>query len=311
MSREAEAKIILAVLGMPTKQQNPNAVYTFLAFTDVGPNTAWGAAHAVRRTPHDVISFAGTAYGKVYAENTRETIRRHAIHQFVQGGILLRNPDDPTLATNSPNTHYAISPEALVVVRAFGTARFAEAAEAFLLHVGGGLAQRYASPRRSHHVPVTLPDGRQVGLSPGKHNLLQASIVHAFLPRFAPDAVILYLGDTDNKTLVHEQSALDKLGIPTGKHDKLPDVVAHDVARDWLFLIEAVTSHGPVSAKRYMELEAMLGASRPGRVYVSAFPDFSTYKKYAQDIAWETEVWIADAPEHLLHYNGDRFYGPR
>jgi len=204
-----------------------------------------------------------------------------------------------------------MSPEALVVVRAFGKTNFADVAETFLAHVGGGLAQRYAGHRRSHEVPVKLPDGRQVHLSPGRHNQLQAAIVQEFLPRFAPHAVLLYLGDTDNKTLLHDVDSLAQLGIPVGMHGKLPDVVAHDAEKDWLFLIEAVTSHGPVSAKRRMELESALGLSRPGRVYVSAFPDFGTFKKYAQDVAWETEVWIADAPEHLLHYNGDRFYGPR
>ncbi|MFS2517149.1 MULTISPECIES: BsuBI/PstI family type II restriction endonuclease [Parabacteroides] len=29
------------------------------------------------------------------------------------------------------------------------------------------------------------------------------------------------------------------------------------------------------------------------------------------DIAWETEVWIAENPGHMIHFNGDRFIGPR
>jgi hypothetical protein len=96
-----DAKEILMAFGMPAEQQNPNAVYTLLAFADVGPRTAWSRASNPRRTPHDVIVFARDSYQKVYAENTRETIRRQAIHQFVQGGILARNPDDPNLATAS------------------------------------------------------------------------------------------------------------------------------------------------------------------------------------------------------------------
>ena len=95
------------------------------------------------------------------------------------------------------------------------------------------------------------------------------------------------------------------------KHDKLPDVVLYDERRNWLFLVEAVTSHGPVSAKRHLELETVLANAKPGRVYVSAFPSFREFKKYADEIAWETEVWVAEFPEHLLHYNGDRFFGPR
>ena len=281
-----EAKLILAALGMPKTQQNPNAVYTFLAFAD-------------------------EKYGKTYAENTRETIRRQAIHQFVQGGILTRNPDEPGLATNSPRTHYALTAEALEVARAFGTPDFDSAAARFRAAQGGGLAERYAKPRRSAEVVLTLPDGASITLSPGAHNRLHARIIEAFLPRFAPGARVLYLGDTDHKSKLVDAPRLRALGVPVTKHDKLPDLVLHDEHRNWLFLIEAVTSHGPVSPKRQMELQQALASSTAGRVYVSAFPSFREFKKYAADIAWETEVWVAEFPDHLLHYNGDRFFGPR
>lgn len=309
--RPTEAKALLAALGMPPAQQNDNAAYTLLAFAGIGARTPWSAATAARLTPHDVIQFARARHRKNYAENTRETIRRQAIHQFVQGGILIRNPDDPTLATNSPRTHYALTEEALVVIRAHGTARFAALASAFLAQVGGGLAARYGARRGAAGVVVTIAPGATLRLSPGEHNRLQASVIHEFLPRFAAGARILYLGDTDHKSLHVDDAALVALGMPVTKHDKLPDVVLYDEVRDWLFLIEAVTTHGPVSPKRHAELEETLGACRPGRVYVSAFPAFREFKKYAAHIAWETEVWIAETPDHLLHYNGDRFCGPR
>jgi hypothetical protein len=136
--KRSEAKQILEALGMPPAQQNPNAQYTLLAFTGIRPGACWSDAAEPRLTPHDVIAFAHEAYGKLYAENTRETIRRQAIHQFVQGGILIRNPDDPTLPTNSPLTHYAMTAEALDVVRAFGTPEFSAAAERFRLARAGG-----------------------------------------------------------------------------------------------------------------------------------------------------------------------------
>ncbi|MEO7328568.1 MAG: BsuBI/PstI family type II restriction endonuclease [Minicystis sp.] len=181
----------------------------------------------------------------------------------------------------------------------------------FLGQTGGGLAARYAAGRRTAGVPVALPEGPVLALSPGGHNQLQAQVIHEFLPRFAKGARVLYLGDTDHKSLHVEEAALASLGVPVTKHDKLPDIVLHDERRGWLFLIEAVTTHGPVSAKRHMELEAMLRDCKAGRVYVSAFPGFKEFKLYASSIAWETEVWLAEVPEHLLHYNGDRFFGPR
>lgn len=306
-----EAKQILAALGMPKAQQNPNAVYTFLAFAGVGPRVAWSRASTPRLTPHDVIAFTHQRYGKSYAENTRETIRRQAIHQFVQGGILVRNPDEPGLPTNSPRTHYALTAEAIEVARAFGTSGFDAAGTKFREAQGGGLAERYARPRQTAAVTVTLPDGGSVTLSPGAHNRLHGQVIEAFLPRFAPGARVLYLGDTDHKSKRVDEARLAALGVPVTKHDKLPDLVLHEEKRNWLFLIEAVTSHGPVSAKRHMELEEVLVGATAGRVYVSAFPSFREFKKYAADIAWETEVWVADCPDHLLHYNGDRFFGPR
>lgn len=306
-----DAKVILEALGMPAAQQNPNAVYTLLAFADVGPKTSWSKASDPRLTPHDVIQFADAKYGKRYAENTRETIRRQAIHQFVQGGILARNPDEPGLPTNSPRTHYALTGEALGVIRAFGTPAFTSAAKTFLAAHGGGLVQRYGRARKEAFVAVDLPDGVKLELSPGAHNQLQAAIVHDFRPRFAPDSRVLYLGDTDHKTKHLDEAGLREAGVPVTKHDKLPDVVLYDPGKRWLYLIEAVTSHGPVSSKRHLELEAVLSGSKAGRVYVSAFPSFKEFKKYAEEIAWETEVWVADFPEHLLHYNGDRFFGPR
>lgn len=306
----AEAKAVLQALGLPRAQQNPNAVYTLLAFADIGPTAAWLEAEAPRRNPHEVIAFASDVYGKKYAENTRETIRRQAIHQLVQAGVLVRNPDAPDLPTNSPRTHYALTDEALSVLHAYGTPGFEAAAAAFKEAHEGGLAERYAGARRAAGHAVEI-DGEVVVLSPGDHNQLQVQIVEELRPRFAPGARLLYLGDTDQKSKVVKTELLAELGVPLTQHDKLPDVVLHDERRGWLFLIEAVTSHGPVSPKRHVELEEAFGSSKLGRVYISAFLSFREFKKHADTIAWETEVWIAEAPGHMLHFNGDRFMGPR
>lgn len=169
----------------------------------------------------------------------------------------------------------------------------------------------YARSRQMNTVPVRLPDGRELRLSPGTHNALQRDVIEQFLPRLAPGAHVLYLGDTDHKTLCLDERGLQVIGIPIGKHDKLPDIVALDSHRNWLFLIEAVASHGPVDEKRRLELISLLASCEIGPVYVSAFPDFREFKRRADKIAWETEVWLADLPDHLLHYDGDRFLGPR
>ena len=146
---------------------------------------------------------------------------------------------------------------------------------------------------------------------PGKHNKLEVAIMEEFGPRFAPGARLIYLGDMAKKTLVLDEAAFAKLGMTVSEHGKFPDVILYDSKKKWIFLIEAVTAHGPVSPKRQIELEKLFAKCKAGKIYVTAFLDFVTYKKYATDIAWETEVWIAEMPSHLIHFNGDKFLGPR
>jgi len=132
-----------------------------------------------------------------------------------------------------------------------------------------------------------------------------------FAPRFAHGAKLLYMGDAANKTLIMDAAALTRLGFPADKHSKLPDIVLFLPKKNWLYLIEVVTSHGPVSPKRYEELERIFSKSKVERVYVSVFPDFKEFLRHARNIAWDTEIWIAEAPDHLIHYNGDKFIGAR
>lgn len=139
---------------------------------------------------------------------------------------------------------------------------------------------------------------------------MQVDVIREFGPRFVPGGTLVYLGDAARKTVVLETSVFETLGVSLPSHEKLPDVVIYDQKRNYLFLIEAVTSHGPVSPKRHVELEAMLQDCTAGRVYVSAFPDFSTFRNFLTGIAWETEVWVAEIPDHLIHFDGERFLSP-
>ena len=249
-------------------------------------------------------------YGADYAPTTRETFRRQVLHQFVQGRIADYNPFEPNLPTNSPRAHYAVAQVALEALRRYGTEGWEAAVARF--HRGyDTLVERYEREQSRRLVPITLPDGQELRLSPGRHNEVQKAVVEQFAPRFAPGARLLYMGDTARKNLLLDKAGLSQLGIAIADHGKLPDVVLYDIKRKWLFLIEAVTSHGPMTPKRIVELEEMLSACLVGTVYVSAFPDFGEFRKHMKTIAWETEVWLCDAPGHMIHYNGDRFLGPR
>lgn len=303
--------MILDALGLPPAQQNDISALTFLALCGVRPSDPWTAASRKSLTIRKgIMEFIAVEYGKVYRENTRESFRRQVLHQFHQAKVADYNPDNPQLPTNSPNAHYAISEGALAVARSYGSSKWTKGVAEFTATYGN-LLETYARHRPENLIPVTFPDGRVFHLSPGQHNVVQAAIIEEFAPRFAPGAVVLYLGDTMKKDLWVDTKYLSDLGIPMTQHDKLPDVVLHESGKDWLFLIEAVTSHGPMSPKRIFELEKMLSGCRSGKIFVTAFPNFAEFRKNAKDVAWETEVWIAEVPEHLIHYNGDKFFGPR
>jgi type II restriction enzyme len=314
MAKIDEAKEILKALGLPPKQQNDVAACTLLALGNIKESTSWSRAERRALRIHDMIVFTNEEYrvpsGKdPYKENTRETFRRQAIHQFEQARVVDRNPNDSGLETNSPRTQYALSESALEVIRSYSTKGFAKEAAAFEASHGSLLAV-YSAKKKMHLVPVLMADGTKLMLSPGKHNELQAAIVTEFAGRFARGSSLLYLGDTAKKTLVLDEVTLKSIGVPITKHDKLPDVVLYDAKRKWLFLIEAVTSHGPVSPKRKVELEKVLANCKAERIYVSAFPDFKEFRRHIDDVAWETEVWIGENPDHMIHFNGDKFLGP-
>ena len=311
MASVEEAQEVLEALGMPPPQRNRMAGLTLLALCRLKPGSPWSKANRKRCTvTKGVMDFLRKHHGTEYAPNTRETFRRQVLHQFVLAGIAEFNAFEPELPTNSPRAHYALTPSALRAIRAFGGDGWGHAAALFRQD-SAGLAKTRGLKRERRRVPVRIPEGSELLLSPGKHNELQKAVVEAFAPRFAPGAKLLYLGDTEKKNLWVDDDGLADAGIAITKHDKLPDVILHDEEREWIFLVEAVTSHGPVTPKRLIELTDVAEQATVGLVFVTAFPDVAEFRKHMATIAWETEVWMADAPDHMIHFNGDRFLGPR
>lgn len=311
MIKIQEAQEILKALGLPPAQYNEMAALTFLALCNIKENDKW--AKATRQSlgvTKGIMTFVNENYGKSYAPNTRETFRRQVLHQFVQARVVDYNPDEPTIPVNSPRAHYALTSEVLEVVKTYKTRNWKKSLKNFI-DIVGKLSEVYLKERELIQIPIVLQNGEILKLSAGKHNEVQAAIVEQFAPRFANGGTLLYLGDTAKKDLFVDENGLKDLGIPIDQHSKLPDVVIYDNKRKWLFLIEAVTSHGPVSPKRLLELEDFLKNCKVGKVYVTAFPDMTEFKKHSNNIAWETEVWLMEVPDHMIHFNGDRFMGPR
>ncbi len=307
--RIAEAREILTAFGLPAEQRNERAALTLLALLDLPPQKSWAEADDPLRGVTPIMEFVAKHYGKKWAPNTRETVRRFTLHQFEQAGLVVANPDQPDRPTNSPKYCYQIEPRALAVIRKFRAPGWERSLRQYLADART-LAQRYAQARDMQRIPLDLAPGVTIRLSPGGQNALVKKIVSEFCPRFTPGGKPVYVGDTHKKWAYFDADYLRGLGVSVEEHGKMPDVVVHFIKRNWLVLIEAVTSHGPVNPKRLMELKVLFTGSKAGLVFVTAFLNRRGLLKYLGDIAWETEAWVADAPDHMIHFNGERFLGP-
>lgn len=276
---------------------------------DLRPDVPWADAQAPLCGITPVIDFIAEAYGVRYAPNTRETIRDDAVKFFVESGLLLRNPDEPNRPTNSGNTVYQIEPSALALLRKIGTPGWASALQAYLAS-RESVRDELVRKRVLARVPVTLPDGSKVALSPGGQNPLIKAIIEHFCPVFAPGGIVIYIGDTENKFVHLEVEHLSSLGVELDSAAKIPDVIVHYTEKNWLLLIEAVTSAGPVDGKRRKELKDLFAGCKAGLVFVTAFETRRAMQSFLAHIAWESEVWIGEDPNHMIHFNGERFLGP-
>lgn len=305
MSKLEEAKRILRELKVPLKQQSDLCGYVILSMADIKKDDKWANATNKWIRIHDVIAFIREFYEVSYAENSRETFRKQAMHHFRNAAFI----EDNGKATNSPNYRYRLTDEMLLLVKTFQSNLWEEQKNNFLKS-HQNLIDLYSSKKAVRKMPVKI-NGSDFTFSPGKHNQLQKFIIEEFAPRFAENSECLYVGDTIQKDLVKNEEKLKELGFEITLHDKMPDVVLYSEDKNWIYFVESVTSVGAMEPKRIKEIEEMTENVSAGKIYVTAFLNFKTFKKFSESLAWETEVWIADMPDHMIHLNGDKFLGPR
>lgn len=305
MAKIDEARTILQSIGMPERQQADLCCYALLAMCNVGESTDWANATNEWTRIHDILQFTREQYNVLYAENSRETFRKQAMHQFRDAAI----SEDNGKATNSPNYRYRITDEALQLIQSYNSAAWS-AQLAHFTENHESLISIYASKKEVQKMPVQI-NGISYLFSTGSHNELQKVIIEEFAPRFAPSCECLYVGDSTERDLYKDVEQLARLRFEITLHDKMPDVVLYRKDVDWLYFIEAVTSGGPMSPERIMNIQEMTRNVKCGKIFVTAFPDFKTFKRFSEALAWETEVWLSDMPDHMIHLNGDKFIGPR
>lgn len=303
MSIIEQARDFLTQIGAPARQCNFMCCYVLVALSNMAQKSAWSEAENPWMGPHDIIVYLDDNCIKSYAENSRETIRKKCLRPFRDLAII----EDNGLASNSGKYKYRLTDEIIELIRTYETDEWPTALKYYTKY-NKALVHSYQSKKELEKMPVRV-NGQDLRFSPGKHNQLQKQILEVFAPKFATGFECLYVGDSADRDMYKNTERLQELGFDITL-DVLPDVVLYVPDKKWLFFVECVTTVGPVDQKRKNDIENMTNAVAAGNVYVTAFPNFATYKKFSQDLAWETEVWIAEMPEHLIHLNGDRFLGP-
>ncbi|HLO60968.1 MAG TPA: BsuBI/PstI family type II restriction endonuclease [Bacteroidales bacterium] len=306
-----EALEILEALGIPldcSERRKERMAVCFMAVS--GVTNDWSKArYDLFLRSRDIISFVNKNFEENISPGSYDDIRRQDLKLLVLGEMVINSGTENNFSTNSPTRAYAIHPDVQSLLIHYGTDNWSDELEKFKkgrLPLVEVLARR----RDIKKIPVTLPDGKPIELSMGEHNILQKAIVEEFLPRFGKGCKVLYLGDTSHKLLHIEVEILKKIGFFELSHDELPDVIAFDAERNWLFLIEALVTSGPMSEVRLHELKSMLKACTAELIFVTAFLKRDDFRKWMPLIGWETEVWIMESPDHLIHFNGHKFLGP-
>jgi adenine-specific DNA-methyltransferase len=298
-----EALQILLELGLPRAQLNERSALTLLALLDLKPTEPWESAVSPLMGITPMMQFMAQHYGKTYKPNTRETVRRQTVHQFLDAALIVANPDNPGRPINSPKTVYQIEESVLELLRTYKTPEWEKSIRTYLASVET-LKKRYAQEREFSRIPVRI-EGEVKTLSPGGQNVLIEKIISEFAPRFTPGGKLVYVGDTDEKFAHFNEAALLDLGVTVDSHGKMPDVIIHHLKKNWLVLIEAVTSHGSINPKRKKELETIFANTKIPLVMVTTFLSRKAIVEYLAEIAWETDVWVAEDATHLIHFNGE------
>ena len=314
MTMIEEAKNLLKLFEFDEKRTNDMAARTLLSLLNLREGDTWDQATNNRIGVRGLMDWMRNNLDYQIAENSRETVRREVLHQFVAAAFCEHNDDDPNRPTNSSKNVYRVSPNALNVIRMYSgndanSSEFTIALEEYLADFQS-LVELQREERRMAKIPVRMPSNEIEYINPGGQNKLIKAMVEEFCPRFIPGGRVLYIGDADNKTVHYDKDIFSSLGINLDMHGKMPDLVVYQEDKNWLFLMEAVTSHGPVNALRKKDLESLFIGSKVGIVYVSCFPNRQVLRSHLMDIAWETEVWLESDPTHMIHFNGSRFMGP-
>lgn len=256
----------------------------------------------------DVIEFENKYYGESISSGSYDNIRRKDLKLLVEAGIVVNSSCSNVQATNNPMRGYALSCDFVELLHNYGLSSWKNKLNEYIANQSS-LKEELSRLRDLNKIPVILPNGITLKLSNGEHNSLQKAIIEEFLPRYGFGASVLYVGDAEDKFLHLDRDVLSEIHFFNLDHEELPDVIAFSKEKNLLYLIEAYHSTGEWSELRLRTIKRKLNESGCTAIplFFTAFENKNSFRQKAKDIAWETEVWIADNPDHIIHFNGYKF----
>lgn len=269
---------------------------------------AISASNKIFMRSRDVIDFENKYYGENISPGSYDDIRRKDLKVLVEAGVVVNSSSTNIQSTNNQLRGYALSPIFADLLHNYDCPTWEKKLSDYIANQKS-LKEEFRRLRDLDKIPVILPNGITLKLGKGEHNNLQKSIIEEFLPRYGFGASVLYIGDTDDKLLYLDKDSLDDIKFFELKHEELPDIIAYSKEKNLLYLIEAFHSTGEWNELRLRLIKQKLidSGCTATPIYFTAFENKNSFRLKSKDIAWETEVWIADNPDHLIHFNGYKF----
>jgi hypothetical protein len=301
-----EVKVLLQQLGLDRKLITEQSAICVLALTDGVERP--GLLPGKKRLRdgariHDIIEFARQECGKEVAENTRESYRKLSLRPLCEEGLVIRHQ----LSTNDPKTFYRLHPEMLRILTSPAPLERRWLSQELAARLSQG--ETWKQQRRRAEIPVEVGQPQPYFLSPGMHSRLAADVVQVYAPEFLKAPQVLYLGDTRHKGGYQNRDLMRELNLPIQVTTSLPDVILLCEAERRVVVVEVVASSGPISEARLLQLEQLVQQAlalgyRPR--YVTAFPSRRIFRRFVEEIAWGTQVWIANEAEQVITFGARR-----
>ena len=310
-----DAKNILVSIGMPPNLTNPRSVMTLAALAEMCDEKKWRAASEGYHGTHHIVDFINIHFPNKagldktpYAENSRETFRKANIKPWISAGIL---ESKAGLATNDKDNSHRFTSYFASLIRTYGTEQWEEKLADYK-ETHASYAEYLKQTKAIERNYIAEYEGINISLKKSAHNKLQVNILNSLIPlvcKGKPE--LLYIGDATDRDLWQKDARLDELGIHVlSQSGNLPDIIVYDESEKRIIFIEAYHSTGPFTIDRVNAIKALCQCEAGTEAaFITAFDSTTKMLRNYKDIAWDTDIWSADEPTHLLHKNGDKFIG--